>query len=91
MDVKPQLIPKLKALRLSGRRGYVLFTPAARMLAHLNGGRADGGFDRRLASYLRPDLLVLDDFGLLPLRSHEGEESTAGDGSLRHAHSTGGG
>ncbi len=57
------------------RRGYdVLFTPAAKMLAHLNGGRADGTYDRRLAGYLRPDLLVLDDFGLRPLRGHEGED-----------------
>ncbi len=57
------------------RRGYdVLFTPAAKMLAHLHGGRADGTYDRRLAGYLRPDLLVLDDFGLRPLRGHEGED-----------------
>ena len=57
------------------RRGYdVLFTPAAKMLAHLNGGRADGSYDRRLAGYLRPDLLVLDDFGLRPLRGSEGED-----------------
>ena len=57
------------------RRGYdVLFTPAAKMLAHLNGGRADGTYDRRLAGYLRPDLLVLDDFGLRPLRGREGED-----------------
>jgi DNA replication protein DnaC len=57
------------------RRGYdVLFTPAAKMLAHLNGGRADGTYDRRLASYMRPDLLILDDFGLRPLRGREGED-----------------
>ena len=57
------------------RRGYdVLFTPAAKMLAHLHGGRADGTYDRRLAGYLRPDLLVLDDFGLRPLRGPEGED-----------------
>jgi DNA replication protein DnaC len=50
------------------RRGYdVLFIPAARMLAHLHGGRADGTYERRLLTYTRPDLLVLDDFGLKPL------------------------
>ena len=38
------------------------------MLAHLKGGRADGSFERRLQTYLRPDLLILDDFGLKPLR-----------------------
>jgi DNA replication protein DnaC len=50
------------------RRGFdVLFTSASRLLAHLHGGRADGTYERRLASYLRPDLLILDDFGLKPL------------------------
>ena len=43
------------------------FIPAARMLAHLHGGRADGTYERRLLTYTRPDLLVLDDFGLKPL------------------------
>jgi DNA replication protein DnaC len=51
------------------RRGYdVLFLNTQRMLQHLHGGRADGTFERRLQAYLRPDLLVLDDFGLKPLR-----------------------
>jgi len=50
------------------RRGYdVLFTSAHKMLLHLNGGRADGTYARRLSSYLKPDLLILDDFGLKPL------------------------
>jgi DNA replication protein DnaC len=57
------------------RRGYdALFTPVAKMLAHLNGGRADGTYERRLTTYLRPDLLILDDFGLRPLRGHEAED-----------------
>jgi DNA replication protein DnaC len=38
------------------------------MLQHLNGGRADGSWDRRLGNYLRPDLLILDDFGLKPIQ-----------------------
>jgi DNA replication protein DnaC len=37
------------------------------LLSHLHGGRADGTYDRRVASYLRPDLLIVDDFGLKPL------------------------
>ena len=37
------------------------------MLQHIHGGRADGTWDKRLAPYVRPDLLVLDDFGLKPL------------------------
>ncbi len=50
------------------RQGFeVLFINTHKMLSHLQGGRADGTFERRLAGYVRPDLLVLDDFGLKPL------------------------
>ena len=57
------------------RRSYsVLFTTVIKMLAQINGGRADGTRDKRLANYLRPDLLVLDDFGLRQLRGHEPED-----------------
>jgi DNA replication protein DnaC len=48
--------------------GYsVLFISTHKLLQHLHGGRADGSYERRLSTYLRPDLLVLDDFGLRPL------------------------
>lgn len=47
----------------------VLFIQAHKMLQHLHGGRADGSRDRRLQTYLRPDVLVLDDFGLRPLQT----------------------
>ena len=51
------------------RQGFVvLFTDTHKMLRHINGGRADGSLDKRLHNYLRPDLLVLDDFGLKPLQ-----------------------
>jgi len=50
------------------RQGFdVLFINTHKMLQHLNGGRADGTLERRLQSYVRPDLLILDDFGLRPL------------------------
>jgi len=50
-------------------QGYsVIFVQTHKMLQHLYGGRADGSRERRLAAYLRPDLLVLDDFGLYPLQ-----------------------
>ena len=50
------------------RQGYdVLFVNTHKMLAHLGGGRADATVERRLALYLRPDLLILDDFGLRAL------------------------
>jgi len=51
------------------RRGYdVIFMPAARALAQLAAGRADGTYERRLAGFARPHLVILDDFGLKPLR-----------------------
>lgn len=51
------------------RRGWdVLFANTHKLLQHLNGGRADGTYERRFQACLRPDLLVLDDFGLKPLR-----------------------
>jgi DNA replication protein DnaC len=51
------------------RQGFdALFTSVAKLLQHINGGRADGTLERRLQAMLRPDLLVLDDFGLKPLQ-----------------------
>jgi len=52
------------------RRGYEgLFGSTAKLLAHLAGGRADGTLGHRLAKALRPDVLLLDDFGLKALRA----------------------
>lgn len=49
----------------AARQGLdVLFTGVQKMLQTLNGGRADGSWERRMTTYLRPDLLILDDFGL---------------------------
>jgi DNA replication protein DnaC len=51
------------------RQGFdVLFVNTNKMLQHIHGGRADGTWERRLSLYLRPDLLILDDFGLKPLQ-----------------------
>ncbi len=51
------------------RRGCdVVFTDAHKMLRHLNAGRADNTYDKRLAFYTRADLLVIDDFGLKPIQ-----------------------
>ena len=44
------------------------------MLRHLQAGRADDTYEKRLASYVRPDLLVIDDFGLKPLVSPAPED-----------------
>jgi DNA replication protein DnaC len=52
------------------RKGYTaLFVNTYRMLQHINGGRADGTLEKRFQTYLRPDLLVLDDFGLKGLHA----------------------
>jgi DNA replication protein DnaC len=52
----------------AARRGFdVLFTTTHRMLLHLAAAHAEGSYERRLAGYLKPDLLVLDDFGLKQL------------------------
>ncbi len=57
------------------RQGYdVLVVDTAKMLIQLNGGRADGTWEKRLASYVRPALLVLDDFGLKPVRAPGAED-----------------
>ena len=40
----------------------------------LAGGRPDGTHEQRLARYTRPDRLVLDDFGLKPLRGPGAED-----------------
>jgi DNA replication protein DnaC len=57
------------------RRGHdVLLVRTSAMLIHLNGGRADGSLERRLLTYLRPDVLILDDFGLKPMRPPAAED-----------------
>lgn len=57
------------------RRGYdVLFVRTSAMLMNLHGGRADGSYERRLANYLRPEVLILDDFGLKAMRPPAGED-----------------
>jgi DNA replication protein DnaC len=52
----------------AARQGFdVVCTDAHAMLLHIHAGRADGTQERRLASYTKPALLVIDDFGLKPL------------------------
>jgi DNA replication protein DnaC len=52
----------------------VLFVNTHKMLQHIHGGRADSSWERRLNTYLRPDLLILDDFGLKPLQPPSPED-----------------
>ena len=57
------------------RRGFdVAFARTSAMLSHLHGGRADGTYERRLGVYHRPDVLILDDFGLKPMRPPAAED-----------------
>ena len=52
----------------AARQGFdILLTTAHGMLSHLHAGRADDSHERRLQTYLRPDLLIIDDFGLKPM------------------------
>ena len=52
----------------AARQGFdSIVTTADALLRHVHAGRADGTHERRLASYVRPPLLVIDDFGLKPL------------------------
>ena len=55
--------------------GYrVLFTKTNGLLADLGGGHADGTLERRFKSYLRPDVLILDDFCLTALTEQQTED-----------------
>jgi DNA replication protein DnaC len=57
------------------RNGYsVLFTPASKMLTQLNASRATNGFDRQFAKISGADLLIIDDFGLKPLKPDQDED-----------------
>ena len=57
------------------RAGYdVLFTSVSRMLAQLNATRATNSFDRHFAKLAGIDLLIIDDFGLKPLKGSQDED-----------------
>jgi len=57
------------------RLGYdVLFLSQTKMLGQLNAARATNSYDRRLAALAKVDLLIIDDFGLKPLRSPQDED-----------------
>lgn len=57
------------------RRGYdVLFTTQTKLLGQLQAARATQSYDRRLAALAKVDLLIVDDFGLKPLRPPQDED-----------------
>jgi len=49
----------------------VLYVQAHQMFTALRAARADGTYDRRLARYTSPRLLIIDDLGLRPLTTGE--------------------
>jgi len=49
----------------------VLYTSAHQMLSQLRASRADNTYDRKLLRFSKPDLLIIDDLGLRPLRHDE--------------------
>jgi len=52
----------------------VLYTLCAQMLLQLRAARADQSYDRKLLRFTTPDLLIIDDVGLRPLRDYEPED-----------------
>jgi DNA replication protein DnaC len=55
--------------------GYTaVFVSAQKLFADLRAARADGSYERKLLRYTNPDVLVVDDLGLRPLRNDEPED-----------------
>ena len=52
----------------------VIFTGCAALTQSLNAARATGTYDRKLAALARVPLLIIDDFGLKPLRAPADED-----------------
>ena len=52
----------------------VQFVTASQMLTELRAARADNSLARRMLRYTGPDLLIIDDLGLRPLRHEEPED-----------------
>jgi DNA replication protein DnaC len=57
------------------RAGYkVLFIKANRLLSDLGGGRADDSWEKRFQYYLKPNLLILDDFAMKEFTKTQAED-----------------
>ncbi len=57
------------------RAGYdVVFSTQSKLLGSLHAARATGTFERRFQAAVRVPLLILDDFGLKPLRPQQDED-----------------
>jgi len=57
------------------RSGYnVLFMKTNRLLADLGGGRADETWEKRIQYYLKPNLLIMDDFAMKEFTKTQAED-----------------
>jgi DNA replication protein DnaC len=57
------------------RRGYdTVFSTHAKLLGQLASARDVGTYERKLAALTKADLLIIDDFGLKPVRSGQDED-----------------
>jgi DNA replication protein DnaC len=57
------------------RAGYnVLFVKSSRLFSDLGGGRADDTWEKRLQHYLKPNLLILDDFAMKEFSKTQAED-----------------
>jgi DNA replication protein DnaC len=57
------------------RKGYTtLFVKSTKMLRSLFSARADHSWERQIKRYTRPDLLIIDDFGLMALTPIQAED-----------------
>jgi DNA replication protein DnaC len=57
------------------RRGYdVMFTSQSTLLSQINAARATGAIERKMQALTRVPLLIIDDFGLKPLKAGQDED-----------------
>ena len=60
--------------RLTERQRFTVFTSCAQLAASLHAARANGAYERKLNTLARVPLLIIDDFGLKPLRPPADED-----------------
>ena len=61
--------------QLATRQGAeVKFNKTSRLLATLAGGHADRTWDKRLREFVRPAVLILDDFGIRELTATQADD-----------------
>ena len=57
------------------RKGYeVLYAKATKLLRNLLASRADHSWEKRIRRFIKPDVLILDDFGLTPFTTVQAED-----------------